>query len=257
MQLYIRGLSEGVSEKDLMPLFSGVGSVKSVRVVRDIVSGKSKGFAIVTVTNDSEGQEAIGRLNGTMLAGTKLTVFKIHDILPGEMEFRDWLRDNAGEALNKVGVRQGQTLVDYGCGPGIFSIAAAKIIGRQGKVYALDVRPSALAKLKEIAIEDRLPNLETMLIDKSTLSVALGTGIADVVLLYDVIQEIQDKPGLFKELYRILRQDGLLSVFPMHLGTDKFLTMINALGLFRFKDRYGPPGFRSASEVTNFTKLVP
>ncbi len=257
MQLYVSGLSEDMSEKDLMPLLSGVGSVKSVRVIRDIVSGKSKGFALVTVTNETEGQDAIGRLDGMTLAGTKLTVFKIHDTLPGEMEFREWLRDNADKVLNEVGVKEGQTLVDYGCGPGIFSIAAAKIVSQNGKVYALDVRPRALERLKEIAIQNGLANLETMLLDKSTVPIALRDRIANVVLLYDVLQEIQDKPGLMIELHRILKPNGVLSVFPMHLGTDKLLDLVNAVNLFQVRDRYGVPGFQSASEIVNLTKLRP
>ena len=110
-------------------------------------------------------------------------------------------------------------------------IAGASIVGRQGKVYALDVRPVALERLREAASRKGLDNIETMLLDRSTVSIALENEDVDVVLLYDVLQEIQDKPGLLKELHRILRQDGLLSVFPMHLGTDKFLNMINALRL--------------------------
>jgi ubiquinone/menaquinone biosynthesis C-methylase UbiE len=88
------------------------------------------------------------------------------------------------------------------------------------------------------------------------VSILLDNESVDVVLLYDVLQEIPDKTGLVKELHRILRQDGLLSVFPMHLGTDKFLNMINGLGLFQLRGRYGPPGFQSASEVINLTKLM-
>ena len=254
MQLYIDGLSDDLTEKDLMPLFSDVGSMESLRVIRDIVSGESRGFALVTVANDAEGQTAIGRLNGTTLAGRRLVVFKVHDTLPGEMEFREWLRDNAGEVLKKVGVEESQTVVDYGCGPGIFSIAAASIVGRQGKVYALDVRPGALEKLKEIAIRDDVPSLQTMLLDRSTVSVDLAAGSADVVLLYDVLQEIPDKGGLMRELHRLLKPEGILSVFPMHLGTAKFLELVDASDLFRVRDRKGVPGFQSASEVVNLTK---
>jgi SAM-dependent methyltransferase len=207
--------------------------------------------------NDAEGEEAIRKLNGLILADRQVLVARMHETLPGEMEFREWLRDNADEVLNKVGVREGQTLVDYGCGPGIFSIAAAKIVGRQGKVYAMDIRPRALTRLKEIAMEDGLPNLKTMLIDKSTVSVALSDGIADVVLLYDVLQEIQDKPRLMAELYRILKPSGVLSVFPMHLGTGKLLDLVDAVGLFQLRDRYGVSGFESASEIVNLTKRRP
>jgi SAM-dependent methyltransferase len=256
MQLYIGGLSDNTTEDEVVALFSKIGTVESVRVIRDIGSGKSRGFAIVRMSNNTEGEEAIKKLNGAMLANRPVAVGRMHETLPGEMEFREWLRDNTREVLERIGVGHAQTVLDFGCGPGVFSIASASIVGHRGKVYALDVRSKALEHLREAASRKGLDNIETMLLDRSTVSIALENESVDVVLLYDVLQEIPDKTGLVKELYRILRQDGLLSVFPMHLGTDKFLNMINALGLFQFKERYGPPGFPSASEVINLTKLV-
>jgi tRNA A58 N-methylase Trm61 len=256
MQLYIDGLSPGTSEKDLLPLLVGITSVASVTVVRDIVTGESRGFALARVTDDQEGQQAIGRLNGATLAGRKLVAFRIHDILPGEMEFREWLRDTAGEVLRRVGVGPSQTVVDYGCGPGIFSLAAARAVGTQGRVYALDVRPTALERLTGAAREAGLPNLQTMLIDRSTVSLALADASADVVLLYDVLQEIPDKHGLMQELRRVLKAAGVLSVFPMHLGTARLVEMVEADGMFRVRDYYGYPGFQSASEIVNLTKRL-
>ena len=257
MQLYIGGLSDNTTEDEVVALFSKIGTAESVRVIRDIGSGKSRGFARVRMTNNTEGEEAIKKLNGLKLADRQVLVARMHETLPGEMEFREWLRDNAHEVLERIGVRSAQTVLDFGCGSGVFSIASASIVGHRGKVYALDVRPGALERLREAASRKGLDNIETILLDRSTVSIVLENESVDVILLYDVLQEIQDKPGLVKELHRILRQDGLLSVFPMHLGTDKFLNMINALGLFRFRERYGPPGFPSASEVINFTKLIP
>jgi 2-polyprenyl-3-methyl-5-hydroxy-6-metoxy-1,4-benzoquinol methylase len=167
MQLYVDGLSPDTSEKDLVPLFAGVGSVESVKVIRDIVTGHSKGFALIKILDDTQAQAAIGRLNGTTLAGRKLVVFRVHDILPGEMEFREWLRDNAGEVISRVGVEESHTVVDYGCGPGIFSLAAARAVGQSGRVHALDIRPRALERLNALAAKNGLANIGTMLIDKA------------------------------------------------------------------------------------------
>ncbi len=256
MQLYVGGLSENIVEDEVLELFSRIGTVELVRVIRD-VSGKSRGFAIVRMPDNTEGENAIKKLNGLMLADRRLQVARMHETLPGEMEFREWLRDNAYQVLKKVGVSRGQTVLDFGCGPGLFSIAGATIVGHGGKVYALDVRPDALEHLREAARRKGLDNIETMLLNRSTMSIALENESVDVVLLYDVIQEIADKPGLLRELHRLLKRGGLLSVFPMHLGTDKFLSMINPLGLFRFRERYSPPGLQSASEVINLTKDMP
>lgn len=172
------------------------------------------------------------------------------------MEFRRWLTDNAPALMQKIGVRNQQIVLDYGCGPGMFSIACASIVGMNGKVYALDVRSHVLEHLKESASIKGLHNIETMLIDKSNISIILADESIDVILLYDVLQEIDNKSGLLKELYRILRQDGFLSIFPMHIGTEKCLDIINGLGIFRFRDSYCPTGLQSASEVINFEKRI-
>ncbi len=257
MQLRVGGLSESAIEEELVALFSRIGAVESARVIRDIDSGKSRGFALIMMPDSAEAEKAIKELNKQVLGSSPLTVMRIHDTLPGEMELREWLRDNARKVLERVGVRRNQAVLDFGCGPGIYSIACAGIVGRQGKVYALDVRPAALERLKETAKRKGLDNIETILMEASTLSIALENESLDVVLVYDVLQEVKDKPGLLKEMHRILRSGGLLSVFPMHLGTEKFMSIINALSLFRFRDIYRKQGWQSASEVLNFTKIIP
>lgn len=255
MQLHVGGLSDDLNEDELRGLFAKFGTIELFKIIRDIVSGVSKGFAIVRMPVDAEAEEAIKELNGLNLGDNRITVSRMHETLPGEMQFREWLRDNAREVLLGIGVKYGQTVLDYGCGPGIFSLASATIVGKEGKVYALDVRSGAVERLKKEASTRGLTNIKTMLLDRSLVSVPLRNQSLDVILLYDVLQEISGQQFLFEELYRILRQGGLLSVFPMHLGTDRVLNMINTLGLFRFKEIHGPSGFQSASEIINFEKM--
>lgn len=254
MQLYISGLSYNFTENELMELFSKIGTVESAKVIRDINSGRSKGFAIVKMPINTEAEEAIKRLNSLILGDKQILVTRMHETLPGEMEFREWLRDNKYEVLRRTGVRQKQTVLDFGCGSGVFSIASASVVGNRGKVYALDMRPAALERLKEEANRKGLANIETILFANSKVSTLLGSESVDVILLYDVLQEISDQRLLLKELHRVLKQDGVLSVFPMHLGTDMLLNIMNDLGLFCFRDCCGVPGLQSVSEVINFEK---
>jgi len=257
VQLYIDGIQDATTEAELSPLFSGVRSFQSLRVIRDIASGASRGFALAAIADEAEARTAIQRLNSATFAGGKLTVFRIHDTLPGEMEFREWMRDNAEDILRRTGVAAGSIVVDYGCGPGIFSIAAARIAGPRGKVYALDVRQRALDELTKLAAEEALTNLETRLLDRASCLVGLPAGTADVILLYDVLQEIGDKPALMREMSRLLKPAGALSVFPMHLGTDRLLDLVRSTALFQVGDRQGYPGFASASEIVNLTSRIP
>jgi SAM-dependent methyltransferase len=254
MQLYVGGLPLDAGEDELAQLFSGFDTVESVEIARDFQSGRSKGFGIVRMTDDTEGEKAIAQLNGTLLGGQKVVVTRVPDTLPGEFAVRQWLMENAREILIKVGIRERQTVLDYGCGPGTFTLAAAGIVGEGGRVYALDVRPRALERIREKAIGEKIENIENILLDTSGFATGLDDEIIDVVLLYDVFHDIKDKQGLLKELYRVLRPDGVLSVFPMHVGTAATLDMMNEYGLFSLSSRCGPEGYQVASEVLNFKK---
>jgi SAM-dependent methyltransferase len=254
MQLYVGGLSADTSEAELTRAFSEFSSVESVEIARDFRSGRSKGFGIVRMTDDTEGEKAVAQLNGTLLDGQKVVVARVPDTLPGEFAVRQWLTENAREILMKVGVRDKQTVLDYGCGPGTFTLAAAGIVGEKGKVYALDVRPRALERIREKASGEKIKNIETVLLDASGFGTGLDNETVDVILLYDVFHDIKDKQGLLQELHRVLRPDGLLSVFPMHVGTTAALDIMNEYNLFSLSGRYGPEGHQVASEVLNFKK---
>jgi 2-polyprenyl-3-methyl-5-hydroxy-6-metoxy-1,4-benzoquinol methylase len=254
MQIYIDGIPDNASESSLETLFAGVRSFEYVKVIRNIATGVSRRFAIAFVTDDAEARAVVAKLNGASLGQGHLTVFKIHDTLAGEMEFREWMRDSAIDVLRKGGLSSGQTVVDYGCGPGIFSLAAAGIIGENGRVYALDVRQRALDGLREKATSEGLSNLHTVLLDRTRATMDLPAETADMLLLYDVLQEIQDKPALFREIDRLLKPLGTLSVFPMHMGTEAFLTLNGKVGLFRVRERVSYPGFFSSSEIVNLSK---
>ena len=64
MNIYISGLSFSANDADLNNLFAEYGEVSSAKVILDRETGKSRGFAIVEMTNDAEGQKAIDELNG-------------------------------------------------------------------------------------------------------------------------------------------------------------------------------------------------
>ena len=64
MNIYISGLSYGVNNADLTNLFAEFGEVSSAKVILDRETGRSRGFAFVEMSNDTDGQKAIDELNG-------------------------------------------------------------------------------------------------------------------------------------------------------------------------------------------------
>jgi cold-inducible RNA-binding protein len=74
MKLYVGNLSFSTSESALRDLFSAHGTVTDVHIVTDRMSGKSRGFAFVTMGNRNEGDAAIKALEGHSIDGRNLTV---------------------------------------------------------------------------------------------------------------------------------------------------------------------------------------
>ncbi len=141
-----------------------------------------------------------------------------------------------GKRLEESGVRQGQTVLDFGCGPGHFTIAAAKRVGEAGKVYALDIHPLAAKSVEGKARKEGLNNITTILSDRDA---GLPGESVDVVLLYDTIHLIADKRALLEELHRIVKLGGALSIWVGHMKVDDVVEIVGEGGLFTFKDRYG------------------
>ena len=138
-----------------------------------------------------------------------------------EAKWNEWLRGHIEEVLQEIGIEESQTVLDFGCGPGAYAIPAAKLVGRKGKVYALDKEEKALKELKEKAQKERWENIETLL--SSDLDTGLEEGSVDVVLLYDVIHTMEDWAALFEEVERVLKPDGMVSIYPMHVEGDEVL----------------------------------
>ena len=73
-KLYVGNLPYEVGETELQELFGRAGSVESVTVMRDQMTGRARGFAFVEMSTDEEAQHAITAMNGAQVGGRSLTV---------------------------------------------------------------------------------------------------------------------------------------------------------------------------------------
>ena len=84
MEIYVGNLSYGTSEDGLNELFASHGSVRQVKIITDRDSGRSRGFAFVSMDNDQEAQAAIEAINGHELDGRALVVNQSRERKPRE-----------------------------------------------------------------------------------------------------------------------------------------------------------------------------
>jgi len=134
------------------------------------------------------------------------------------------------EILQEVGIKPGFRVLDYGCGPGGYVVAASELVGESGKVYALDIHPLAVRRVRDIARKRRLTNVETICSDCLT---GLPDGSVDVVLLYDIFHMLSDPQAILAELHRVLKPNGTLSFMDPHMSENKIISGVTNGQLFR------------------------
>jgi ubiquinone/menaquinone biosynthesis C-methylase UbiE len=132
--------------------------------------------------------------------------------------------------IKKVGIQPGFHVLDYGCGPGSYLTPLAELVGKSGKIYALDVHPLAVQMVQNVASRKRLENVETILSDCET---GLRNNSVDVILLYDTFHELSDQNGVLEELHRILKSNGILSFSDHHMKENEIISGVTNGGLFK------------------------
>src|SRR5271170_4750015 len=106
----------------------------------------------------------------------------------------DWLNrpereaeENPEGALDAIGIKPGMVVADVGAGTGYMTLKMARRVGPSGKVYAEDVQPEMLHKLRKNAADAKLENIQTVLGGEADPKLPPNT--LDLILLVDVYHE--------------------------------------------------------------------
>ncbi len=107
-----------------------------------------------------------------------------------------------------VDLHDGDTVLDYGCGPGYNTIPAACQVGPQGRVFALDVTSRALNIVRKKALARHMTNITALLSD---CDIGLDNSTVDAVLLHNVLPMTERPKDVLWEIARVLKPGGRLS----------------------------------------------
>jgi len=99
-------------------------------------------------------------------------------------------------------------VADVGAGTGYMSLKMAARVGPTGKVYAEDVQPEMLRRLRQNAVKANLSNIETVLGNESDPK--LPAGALDLILLVDVYHEFSQPQKMARRMRDALKPDGRL-----------------------------------------------
>lgn len=110
--------------------------------------------------------------------------------------------------LEKFGIKPGQTVIDYGCGPGAFIKDASQLVGKDGTVYAVDIHEMAISSVENLISKFNLTNIKPILTDGKRSEIADET--ADLIYALDMFHMVKDTDSFLNELNRIIKEDGYL-----------------------------------------------
>lgn len=137
--------------------------------------------------------------------------------------------------LKKFGIKDGIIVVDYGCGPGRYTLPIAEMVGIKGKVYAVDIHEMALKKVQEKIRKSGIKNIETSLAKENNdgeYNSGLPDNIADIVCAIDMFFIIKRPQEFLSEIQRILKPDGILIIDDGHQSRKETKQKIDRSGIF-------------------------
>ena len=136
--------------------------------------------------------------------------------------------------LAEVTLKRGSHVLDFGCGPGVFTTLIADKIGPSGIVYALDINPLAVSMVDRKARKKNLNNVRTI---HSNCSTALPDNCLDHVICFDVFHALDNHQEVLMELHRVLNPQGIMYFSDHHMKEIEIVQRLTARGLFTLKDQ--------------------
>jgi len=129
---------------------------------------------------------------------------------------REWFERDGVASLTALGFEPGQRIIDFGCGPGRFTVPLSRIVhGDAGRVIAIDRSRDELEQLeRRLHACGQASAVDARLIENGDSLEAMAGDPADAVLAFDVLQYVKHWGRFFQAVRDALKPDGVLYIYP-------------------------------------------
>ncbi|MGB7061783.1 MAG: methyltransferase domain-containing protein [Candidatus Zixiibacteriota bacterium] len=118
-----------------------------------------------------------------------------------------------GKVIQRSGIKEGMRVLDLGCGSGALTTFAARAVGENGMVYALDIESKMLKQLENKLKKDENRDIRNVQpVQSSAYNLPFEREFFDLAYMVAVLQEIPDRMRALSEIKRVLRPGGILAV---------------------------------------------
>jgi uncharacterized protein (TIGR00106 family) len=159
-------------------------------------------------------------------------------------EVEEWIQKQSVPFLKRLGIRKGQTVIDFGCRSGNYTFAAAEAVTHTGRIYAVDKDRKWLEEIDSAAVKQGISNITAL--GSISWHTTVDKGSVDGVLLFDVFHpgyfpEQRQRAGLLDKFSSVLRKGGSIYALATHLGMydmseNDFIEEVESCG-FSLTDR--------------------
>ena len=135
---------------------------------------------------------------------------------------------NPQRLLKAAGLTPGQKVLEVGCGPGFFTIPAAKMVGNEGFIYAVDLHPLAIERVKEKIERVKIKNIKPILANAS--DTGLPDRSIDLAFLFGLQYIAGGLGNVIAEIQRTLKDGGVLSFEKTRGSAKKLIAEVERCG---------------------------
>lgn len=158
---------------------------------------------------------------------------------------QNWENNECVKLMRNTGVKEGDKIIDFGCGYGHYTVPCAMALNGTGMVYAIDGDNNALEWIKTKMDMYKIDNINTIKTDRS-LKIDFEDRSIDAVLMYDIVHIVKCSDGcksdipirlpIYQEAHRVLKEGGRLSVLTFDSEIKKITSKDCIRGKFTYND---------------------